>query len=51
MRLVKLHTKINNNNNCVVVSVADCYHKGSGFDSRVMLGICPLSERGLRTLV
>jgi hypothetical protein len=37
--------------NGVVVSVADCYPKGAGFDSRVMLGIFPLSKRGLRTLV
>jgi hypothetical protein len=35
----------------VVVSVADCCAKGSGFDSRVMLGIFPLRKRGLRTLV
>jgi hypothetical protein len=35
----------------VVVSIAACYPKGSCFDSRVMLGIFPLSKRGLRTLV
>jgi hypothetical protein len=34
-----------------VVSIADCYPKGAGFDSRVMLGIFPLRKRGLRTLV
>jgi hypothetical protein len=27
--------------NGVVVSIADCYPKGAGFDSRVMLGIFP----------
>jgi hypothetical protein len=27
--------------NGVVVSVADCYPKGAGFGSRVMLGIFP----------
>jgi hypothetical protein len=37
--------------NGVVVSVADCYPKGAGFDSRVMLGIFPFRKRGLRTLV
>jgi hypothetical protein len=37
--------------NGVVVSVANCYPKGAGFDSRVMLGIFPLRKRGLRTLV
>jgi hypothetical protein len=35
----------------VVVSIADCYPKGAGFDSRVMLGIFPLRKRGLRTFV
>jgi hypothetical protein len=35
----------------VVVSIADCYPKGAGFDSRVMLGIFPLRKSGLRTLV
>jgi hypothetical protein len=34
-----------------VVSVADYYPKGAGFDSRVMLGIFPLRKRGLRELV
>jgi hypothetical protein len=37
--------------NGVVVSIADCYPKGAGLDSRVMLGIFPLRKRGLRTLV
>jgi hypothetical protein len=37
--------------NGVVVSVADCYPKGAGFDSRVMLGFFPFRKRGLRTLV
>jgi hypothetical protein len=37
--------------NRVVVSVADCYSKGGGFDSRVLLGYFSLRKRGLRTLV
>jgi hypothetical protein len=37
--------------NDVVVSIADCYLKGAGFDSRIMLGIFPLRKRGLKTLV
>jgi hypothetical protein len=35
----------------LVVSVADCYPKGAGFDSRVILGVFPVRKRGLRTLV
>jgi hypothetical protein len=37
--------------NEVVISVTNCYPKGAGFDSRVMLGIFPLRKRVLRTLV
>jgi hypothetical protein len=32
--------------NGVVFSIADCYPKGAGFNSRVMLGIFPLGKRG-----
>jgi hypothetical protein len=34
-----------------VVSVADCYPRGAGFDYRVALGIFPLRKRVLSTLV
>jgi hypothetical protein len=37
--------------NGLVVCIADCYPKGAGFDSWVMLGIFPLRKRGLRSLV
>jgi hypothetical protein len=37
--------------NRVNSSVADCYPKGAGFYSRVMLGIFPFRKRVLRTLV
>jgi hypothetical protein len=37
--------------NGVVVSVAECNPKRTGFDSRVMLGTFPLRKSGLRTLV